>query len=137
MLRTMTMLVSLAGAARTGIVPRGLRMRLRSSFRRSSKRRKILPCGFGMGVIRAERLLADGQRALVKRCGALIGALGVIESGEVVQRSGDIGVTGAERLLIDGQRALVKRCGTLIGALGVIECGEVVQRGGDIGVTGA
>ncbi len=117
------MLVSLAGAARTGIVPRDLRMRLRSSFRRLSKRRKIPSCGFGLGVIGAKRLLPDGQRALVKRSGSLTGALGLIETGEVVQRLRGIGVIGAERLLPDGQCALEKRSGALIGALGEIESG--------------
>ncbi len=107
-------------------------MRLRCSSRRPLKRGKIPSCDFGMGVIGAERLLADGQRALQKRRGALVGALVVTEPGEVVQRVGDIGVTGVERLLPDGQRALVMRCGALLGALGVIERGEVVQRGGDI-----
>ena len=137
MQRSMTLLVPLAGAARTGIVPPGLRMRLRSAFRRLSKRRKIFSCDFGMRVIGAERLLPDGQRALEERSGALIGALGVIEPGEVVQRVGHVGVIGAECLLADGQRALIKRSGALIGALGVIECGKVVQRAGDIRVIGA
>ncbi len=65
--RPAAVLVSLAGAARTGLVPRDLRMRLRSSFRRLSKRRKIPSCHFGIGVNAAERLLPDGQRALIDR----------------------------------------------------------------------
>ena len=44
-----------------------------------------------MGVVGAERLLRDGQRALIERQGALIGALGAIEPGEVVQRCATTG----------------------------------------------
>ena len=54
-------------------------MRLRSSFRRLLKRRKIASCDFGIGMIGAEHLLPDGQRALIKRAGALMGALALIE----------------------------------------------------------
>ena len=58
---------------------------------------------------RAERLLADRQRALEQRPRAGEIALGPKQAGEVVEAQRRIRVFGAERLLSDRQRALEER----------------------------
>ena len=67
-------------------------------------------------MLGAERLLADGERALVERLGLRVGAGGLIQHGEIVERAGGVGMLGAERLLADGERALVERLGLRVGA---------------------
>ena len=79
----------------------------------------MLSDGADIGVVGAQRLLADGERALVERLGLGVAALGAVERGQVVERGADIGVVGAQRLLADGERALVERLGLGVAALGV------------------
>ena len=62
-----------------------------------------------IGVVGAERLLADREGALVERLGLGVAAFGDIQRSQVVERRSDIGVVGAQRLLADGERALSKR----------------------------
>ena len=50
-------------------------------------------------MLGAERLLADRQRALVERLGLRVGAGGLVQRGEIVERGGGVGMLGAERLL--------------------------------------
>ena len=77
-------------------------------------------------MVGAQRLLADGERALVERLGLGVAALGAIELGQVVERGADIGVVGAQRLLADGERALVERLGLGVAAL-VDRAGQVLS----------
>ncbi|MFZ0496626.1 MAG: hypothetical protein WAM10_13660, partial [Methylocella sp.] len=60
-------------------------------------------------MVRAERLLADRQRALMERPRASKVTLGSKQAGEVVEARRRIGMLGAEHLLIDRQRALMER----------------------------
>ena len=62
-------------------------------------------------MVRAERLLADRQRALVERLGLGVLALAWYSDGQVVEGRGHVGMVRAERLLADRQRALVERLG--------------------------
>ena len=89
---------------------------------------QILQARDHIGVVGAEHLLANRQRALVERFRLSIVALGFAERGQVVQARGHIGVVGAERLLPDGQRALEERLGLGVGALGVVEVGRASCR---------
>ena len=59
-----------------------------------------------IGVVFAERLLADRQRALVEYLGVGVLALRPAYNGQVVKNLSHIGVVCAERLLADRQRAL-------------------------------
>jgi hypothetical protein len=68
-------------------------------------------------MLGAEHLLGDGEVALVERLGLGVAALGAVETGEVVEGSGDVGMVGAERLLGDGEVALVEQLGLGITAL--------------------
>ena len=75
----------------------------------------------------------DRQRPLIQRLGLGVVAGGVVEEGEVVERSGGIGVLGAQRLLADRQRPLKQRLGLGVRPGGAVERGEVVERGGGVG----
>ena len=70
-----------------------------------------------IGVVCAERLLPDRQRALVERLGVGVLALVLVHDGQVVEGRGHVGVVCAERLLLDRQRALVERLGVGVLAL--------------------
>ena len=70
-----------------------------------------------IGVVCAERLLLDRQRALVERLGVGVLALVCVHDGQVVEGVGHIGVVCAERLLLDRQRALVEPLGVGVLAL--------------------
>jgi hypothetical protein len=63
-----------------------------------------------------------------------VATLGVVQPGQVVERSADIGVIEAERLLIDRAAALVEGLGLGVATLGVVQPGQVVERPTDIGV---
>jgi hypothetical protein len=58
----------------------------------------------GIGMLGAERLLADRQRALVERPRRRKIVLRLKQAGEVVEALPSIGMVGAERLLADRQR---------------------------------
>ena len=111
MQRSMTLLVPLAGAARTGIVPPGLRMRLRSAFRRPSKRRGIplLPFWYG-----GDRGRAPSHKWPARALKAVRRAHCRLERDRARQdysTTGHVRMIRAERLLPDGQRPLVKWSG--------------------------
>ena len=57
-------------------------------------------------MVGPQRLLRDGEAALVQRLGLGVAALALIQRGQVVQRRADIGVVGAQRLLADGEARL-------------------------------
>ena len=90
----------------------------------------------GVGMLGAERLLADRQRPLVERPRAGEVALGLKQAGEVVEARGGRGMLGAERLLVDRQRPLVERPRAGEVALGVKQAGEVVEARGGPGCSG-
>ena len=62
----------------------------------------------GVAMLRAERLFADGQRALAERPSPCIIALLVKQGGEVVETRRRPRMFGAERVFANGQRALVE-----------------------------
>ena len=74
-----------------------------------------------IGVVGAQRLLVDRQRALIERLGLGVAALVLVQQGQVVERCSHIGVVGAERLLADRQRALEERLGLGVAALGLVQ----------------
>ena len=80
-----------------------------------------------IGVVCAERLLADRQRALVEPLGVGVLALLLVHVGQVVEGAGHVGVVCAERLLLDRQRALVERLGVGVLALVLVHAGQVVE----------
>ncbi len=67
---------------------------------------QVVERGADIGVVGAERLLADREGALVERLGLGVAALGPVQLGQVVERRGDIGVVGAQRLFADREGAL-------------------------------
>ena len=67
---------------------------------------QVVERGADVGVVGAQRLLADGERALVERLGLGVAALVAVQRGQVVERGADIGVVGAQRLLADGEARL-------------------------------
>ena len=92
----------------------------------------------GVGVLGAQRLLADRQRPLVQRLG-----LGVRPGGDgrakarlfsTVAVSGCSGPSAFSRI---AKRSMVQRLGLGVGTGGVVELGEVVEHGGGVGVLGA
>ena len=62
-----------------------------------------------VGMLGAEHLLADRQRALEERPRRREVALVLQQQGEVVEAPRRIGMLGAEHLLRDRQRALAER----------------------------
>ncbi len=64
---------------------RAARPSRRRPWRRYSTAR-LLSAGGGVRMLGAERLLADRQRALVERLGLRVGARGVVQHGEIVER---------------------------------------------------
>ena len=84
-------------------------------------------------MLGTERLLPDGERALIERLGLRVLALGMVEQRQVVEARGHIGMLGAEGLLPDGERALIERLGLRVLALGMVERRQVVEARGHIG----
>ncbi len=74
-----------------------------------------------IGMVRAERLLGNRQRALEKRLGLRVLALVVVERSEIAQARAYKGMIRAECLLGNRQRALVEWLGPRVLALGVVE----------------
>ena len=54
-------------------------------------------------MLRAQRLLEDGQGLLVRGPRRRVVPLGSQQEAQVVEREGGVGVPGAQRLLADGQ----------------------------------
>ncbi len=65
--------------------------------------------GGDVGMVVAQGLLADLERALVERLGVVEPALGAVEDRQVVEGLGDIGMVVAQGLLADLERTLVER----------------------------
>ena len=80
-----------------------------------------------IGMLGAERLLADRQRALEERPRAGEVALGLKQDGEVVEARRRIGMLGAERLLADRQRALEERPRAREVALGLKQAARLLR----------
>ncbi len=70
----------------------------------------------GVGMVGAESLLCDPQRALLERFGLGVGAHILVEHGEVVQARRGVGMVGAECLLADRQHLHCRRQGFLVAA---------------------
>ena len=58
-------------------------------------------------MLRAQRLLANGQRTAVQRLGSVVVALVLQQSGEIVEACAGRGMLGAEGLFKNGQRTAV------------------------------
>jgi hypothetical protein len=74
-----------------------------------NKKRQVVETRRRIGMVGAEHLLADRQRALVERSRPGEITLGLEQKREVVEARRRIGMVGAEHLLADRQRALVER----------------------------
>ena len=77
-------------------------------------------------MLRPQRLLSDGERALVEWFGLRILASIVIELCPVIEAGGDVGMLRPEGLLPDSQRALIERFCLGASSLIVIEQRQVV-----------
>ena len=75
-------------------------------------------------MVGTQRLLEDGQAALVQRLGFGVAALVAMELSQVVERYSDIGVVGSQRLLQDRDRALQQRLGLGGAVLVAIQHGD-------------
>jgi hypothetical protein len=67
-----------------------------TTLRRIEFRQFVEACGY-VGMVRAERLFPDGERALETRLGLRVIALVVIQSSQVVQVLSHIGREGLKR----------------------------------------
>src|SRR6202023_3494739 len=65
----------------------------------------------GVGDIRTDGLLQDGERARVSRLGLRVLARLELDVTEVREREGDVRVLDPERLLFDDERSLARRDG--------------------------
>src|SRR5215469_9311739 len=81
-------------------------------------------------MIRAKRLLLNGQGFLKDRLRLLILLLLPVENGQVVQRASSMGVIVPDHLAIDRDRLLVRSLGLLILALFPEKQPKIVQRVG-------
>ncbi len=81
-------------------------------------------------MIGSERLLGDCQGPLEERLGLGVAALGMVQTGQVVEGGGDRGMARPEGGLVDLERALVEQLGLSVAALGVAgyRCGGLYQR---------
>ena len=80
-----------------------------SPLRKLKQAREVVQARRRRGMLRAERLLDDRQRPLVKRLRPGVVPLRLKQVSEVVEARRRIGMLRAERLLADRQRPLVKR----------------------------
>ena len=62
-------------------------------------------------MFRAERFLADLQRALIERFGLGVVAHGIVKLRQIVEACRGVGMLRAEGFLADLQRALIERFG--------------------------
>ena len=67
------------------------------------------------------------ERALEKRLGLAIAALGLIQRGQIVHAGKRIGMLLAEHPLAGLQRAPVERLGLAVAALGLIQARQIVH----------
>jgi len=65
-------------------------------------------------MLRPERLLPDGQGALMECTGFRIVALDAVDNSEIVENDCDIRMLRSELLLPDGQGTLIERFGLRI-----------------------
>ena len=65
------------------------------------QRRKIVERVGGLGMVTAEHLLADRERAPQNGLRVPVCADGLVQASEIVDRIGGIGMLGAERVFID------------------------------------
>ena len=87
---------------------------------------RLLRASGHIGVVCAERLLVDRQRALEEPLGVGVLAL-TVHDGQVVEGGGHVGVAGAERLLLDRQRALVEPLGVGVLALALYTMARLLR----------
>ena len=71
--------------------------------------RQVVEAGGRVGVVGAQRLLADRQRQAEQRLRLPVSALGLEQLRQVVEAGGRVGVVGAQRLLADRQRQAEQR----------------------------
>ena len=108
-----------------------------SRFVACSNCARLLRSRGDVGVIGAEALLVDGQRAAHQRLGLGQPVRVLQQLRQVVEVAGDIGVIGPEALLVDGQRAAHQRLGLGQPVRGLEQLRQVVEVDGDVGVLGA
>ena len=85
-----------------------------------------------LGMIGAERPLADRQRAFVQRARRGVLAQVLEHDGQIAEARGHLGMIGAQRLLADRQRALVERTGRRVLAHGPEQVGQAVEAHGHL-----
>ena len=81
----------------------------------------------GIGVLRTQRLLSNGQRPLVKGLSLLGLALLLVELCQVMERLCHIGMLGSQRFLPDGQGLVEERFSLLVLALVVVEFCQAIE----------
>jgi hypothetical protein len=98
---------------------------LRRAISVQQQKAEIVEARRRVGMLGAEHLLADRQRALVERPAGGEVALGLEQAGEVGKARRRVGVLGSPHLLADCQGALAERPGGGEVALGLEQIGEV------------
>jgi hypothetical protein len=88
-------------------------------------------------MIRAQRLLPDGEYPLVKRLGLGVTASHLVQKSQSIERRDHIRVIGAQRRFRDSQGPLEQRLGFRIAPLQTIEMSKLAQRLADRGMLGA
>jgi hypothetical protein len=74
-----------------------------------------------MGMVGAQRLLQNRERAPIERLGLGILSLVAVKLRQVVEARSHIGMVGAQRLLPDRERAPIERLGLGILSLVVVK----------------
>ena len=95
---------------------------------------QVVEGGGDVGMLRAEALLVDGERAAIQRLGLGQPVGGLQQLGQVVEVAGDVWVVGTEALLVDGERAAIERLGLGEAALVAVQLSQLIERVHEKGV---
>ena len=89
-----------------------------------------------VGVVGPQRLLADGQAALVERLGLGVAALVPIQLGQIVERSANIGWSGPSAFSRMARLRLIERLGLGVAALVWYSTARLLSDRANVGVLG-
>src|SRR5215468_1065069 len=88
-------------------------------------------------MVRPERFLLDGQRALIHRFGFGKSVLPHIQEREIVEDCTDFGVIWTECLFFDCEGGLIERLGLRETVLRIVEISEIIEGGANLRIIGA
>lgn len=89
--------------------------------------RVVLECQDGVGMVRSERRLEDGNRALVEGSSVRQAPLRAYGARKVVEHPAHLRIVRAHHLVGDGQRLAIMLLCLRVPALAVVHCTQVLQ----------